>query len=257
MKTTLRLIRIKQWLKNGLIFFPLIFGKKLTDFPSLIICLVGFANFCLLSSIVYIINDINDIESDRKHPVKRNRPLASGEISVKTALCIAFLFFICTIITSVYLVGAHSKNSYASAIFRLIYLLINLGYSFGLKNIPILDVCLLALGFLIRVLYGGVLVEVEVSNWLYLTVLTFAFYLGFGKRRNENKKISSGKTRAVLNFYTNSYMEKNMVMFMTLGLVFYSLWASESNIHGLVWTVPIVFMIVLKYNLLFRSRYTW
>jgi len=135
-------------------------------------------------------------------------------------------------------------------IYIIIYVIINLFYSLGLKNIPLLDITILVSGFLIRVLYGGAVIDVEVSNWLYLTVISMAFYLVIGKRRNEI--ISSKKeTRKVLKYYTKEFLDKNMYMCLALAIVFYSLWTMDYNSGNsmLIWTVPIVILICMKYSM--------
>ena len=117
----------------------------------------------------------------------------------------------------------------------------------GLKNYPVIDITLLASGFLIRVLYGGISSDVAISSWLYLTVISFAFYMGLGKRRNELREVSDGNTRTVNKYYTESFLDKQMYMCLALGLVFYSLWTMDQN-ESLMCTIPIVLVICMKYN---------
>lgn len=131
--------------------------------------------------------------------------------------------------------------------------MLNILYSFWLKHIPILDVVILASGFLIRVLYGSNITNIQISNWLYLTILVFSFYMGLGKRRNEYKKMGTNG-RKVLEFYNESFLNNNMYMCMALGIVFYSLWCIDVNkastgIFNIIWTVPIVLIICMKYSL--------
>ena len=135
------------------------------------------------------------------------------------------------------------------------YLLLNLAYSFGLKNIPIVDITILVAGFLIRVLYGAFVTEITISNWLYLTVIALSFYFALGKRRNELKHISDGETRQVLKAYPTNFLDKNMGMCLTLANVFYALWSMDEktksfyNNDYLIFTVPIVLLITMKYSL--------
>jgi 4-hydroxybenzoate polyprenyltransferase len=209
----------------------------------------GFVAFCLVSSVVYIVNDIRDKEKDRCHPTKCNRPIASGEISEKQAW----------ILVAVLLIVAFFCNM---AVFRLdatllllLYVLLNLAYSMGLKNVPLLDVTILVSGFLIRVLYGACVTDIAISNWLYLTVITIAFYFALGKRRNELKQIGDGETRKVLKSYPINFLEKSMNMCLTLANVFYALWSMDKNTmefydnQYLIFTVPLVLLITMKYSL--------
>lgn len=137
----------------------------------------------------------------------------------------------------------------------VLYLVLNLAYSFGLKNVPIVDVTILVAGFLIRILYGALVTEIAISNWLYLTVIALAFYFAFGKRRNELKQVGGGETRRVLKAYPVDFLDKNMGMCLTLANVFYALWSMDEktvslyNNRYLVFTVPIVLLITMKYSL--------
>jgi 4-hydroxybenzoate polyprenyltransferase len=138
----------------------------------------------------------------------------------------------------------------------LLYFIVNIGYSMGLKKVPIVDLSLLVMGFMIRVLFGALVIDVVVSNWLYLTVMSMAFYLSLAKRRNEFCKQKDSGTRAVLQRYNYEFLDKNMYVFLGLAIVFYSLWCidpTHSNAY-LVWTVPIVVLICLKYNLEIESE---
>ena len=136
-----------------------------------------------------------------------------------------------------------------------LYLVLNLAYSFGLKNIPIVDITILVSGFLIRILYGAVITQITISNWLYLTVIAISFYFALGKRRNELKHISSGETRQVLKAYPVSFLDKSMSMCLTLANTFYALWSMDEktiatyNSKYLIFTVPIVLLITMKYSM--------
>lgn len=250
MKKYLKLMRIHHYLKNALIFLPLIFSRKLLEPKALLVSIFGLIAFSFLASVVYIINDIQDVENDRKHEVKRNRPIASGEVSIKAAwVLVAVLVFLSIVFN--YL--AAGKNLYAW-IFIALYALLNVLYSFGAKDIPILDVTILVSGFVLRVLYGATIVSVVLSNWLYLTVLSMAFYLALGKRRNEIEKQGTN-ARGVLRYYNHNFLDKNMYMCLTLTIIFYALWcvdphtiATHSN-GNIVWTVPLVLIICMKYSL--------
>lgn len=249
MKYYLKELRVHHYIKNLLIFTALIFSGNLFNGKNLLNGFLGFAAFCLVSSAVYIINDIFDVEKDRRHPTKCNRPIASGKIPVKNA----WITFAVLVAASA-AINAFVFNPFASALLAL-YLLLNLAYSFGLKNIPIVDVTILVSGFLIRIVYGALITNIQISDWLYLTVIAIAFYFALGKRRNELKSINSDETRKVLKFYNVGFLDKNMYMCIGLANVFYALWAMEKsagatdNHRFLIWTFPLVLLILMKYSL--------
>ena len=246
----LKLIRVKHWIKNFLIFLPLIFSKNI-NIDNIKLVILGFISFSLASSAIYIINDIKDKEKDSKHPTKKNRPIASGAISVNNALLVMVILLLMTIGILIYL----SLDNYFISLYIIGYVLLNIMYSMKLKNIPLLDVTILALGFLIRVLYGGALINVEVSSWLFLTVLSISFYLGLGKRRNELKvQEKVGNTRNVLKYYNKEFLDKNMYMCLCMTIIFYSLWCQDLNYQYIMWTVPLVILICMKYSLNIESN---
>lgn len=248
MKKYIQLIRVKHYIKNLLIFLPIVFSKKIYVMDDLIKTIIAFIIFCIITSIVYIFNDIRDVEKDKKHPKKRFRPLASGKITKKQAIAtIILLSILCIIMTIVSL-----KDNIYAILLLIIYLLLNILYSIKLKNIPIVDITILAIGFIIRVVYGSVILSIEISNWLYLTILSLSFYMGMGKRRNEFiKQGKKDETREVLKQYSENFLNENMYMFLALSIVFYSLWTLEmnTNLKNIIYTIPIVIIITLKYSL--------
>ena len=171
MKNYIKLIRVKHWLKNFLVFMPLFFSLSsfFDDGEILINAFLGFLTFSFVSSIVYVINDINDLENDRKHPKKKNRPLASGAISVSNAKMIVVLLIVLSLLFATFIYTAN--DSIFVFLIPIIYVILNILYSKWLKHIPIIDVVILVSGFVLRVMYGGVVVNIEVSKWLYLTVI--------------------------------------------------------------------------------------
>lgn len=250
MKKYLKLMRVHHYLKNVLIFLPLVFSQNLFNLVLLKKTILGFLSFSILSSIVYIINDIQDVEKDRKHPTKCKRPIASGAVSVREAYLLAIIIAVVGIILNYFACGF----SILGWVFVLLYIGLNFAYSMGLKNLPIIDITILVSGFLLRVLYGSAITSIEVSNWLYLTVISMSFYLGLGKRRNELNTQGS-KSRKVLKFYNHNFLDKNMYMCLGLTIVFYSLWCVDSTTiarysnNNIVWTVPLVMLICMKYSL--------
>lgn len=250
MKNYIKLMRPKHYLKNFLIFIPLIFSGLALESKILFSNIFAFLAFCLTASVVYIVNDILDKEKDKLHEKKKNRPIASGKVKVLNAVVLAIILFIMSFILNCIAVDGIDFNSYN---YILIYIIINLTYSFGLKNIPLIDVTILVAGFLIRVIYGACITGVDVSSWLYLTVISISFYLGLGKRRNEIIK-SGTKTRDVLKHYNQEFLDKNMYMYLAITIVFYSLWcvdpvntAKFGNL--IIWTVPLVILICMKYSM--------
>ena len=147
-----------------------------------------------------------------------------------------------------------SSKSHGAFIWLAVYLGMNVAYSLGLKNVPLVDIAILAAGFLIRILYGACLTQIVISNWLYLTVMAMALYFALGKRRNELKRLG-GETRAVLKAYPVSFLDKNMSMCLTLANVFYALWSMDANTQQayhsdfVIFTVPIVLLITLRYSM--------
>lgn len=248
----LKLIRVKHYIKNVLIFLPLLFSGNFFKVDLFIQCLIAFVAFCFTASIIYVINDIVDRKKDRLHEVKKNRPLARGSVSIKEAIILVIILLLGILFIMFYL-----KNLYSLLLVGL-YLVINILYSFIFKNIPIMDIAILTSGFIIRVLYGGVSVSVEVSSWLCLTVMAISFYLSLGKRRNEIIRMKSKKnTREVLKYYTKSYLDKFMYLCLSLTIVFYSLWTTTNtnSKHNdlLIWTVPLVILICMKYSMIIEG----
>lgn len=241
MKEYIRLLRVKHYIKNFLVFIPLFFSGQIFDIDKIIRASLGFVAFCLVSSAVYILNDYKDIEKDKNHPKKKNRPLASGKIKPRTALCIMVICLIIATVISVYL-----KNIYG-AICLLLYLVLNIAYSMGLKNIPIIDIAILASGFVIRVFYGGFITDIVISKWLYLVITTGSLYMGLGKRRNELNTQSD--TREVLKHYNKGFLDKNMYVCVALANVFYALWTFELPNNKIPWTIPIFIIILMCYSL--------
>lgn len=249
MKKYLKLMRVHHYIKNILILAPLACSGQLFAGNKLCAGIIGFIAFCAVSSAVYIINDIRDKDKDRMHPQKSQRPIACGSISVRNAITLALLLIIISMAAN----GLVYEN--ASTVLLFGYFVINVAYSFGLKNIPIVDICILVSGFLIRVIYGAVISDIQISSWLYLTVIAVSFYLALGKRRNELKQVVDGGTRKVLKFYPESFLDKNMYMCLALANAFYALWSmDESTVaaygnNSLIFTVPIVLVITMRYSM--------
>ena len=225
MKNYLKLMRVKHYIKNFLIFLPLIFNGNLFNKNMFLSTCLGFVSFSLLASTIYIFNDLFDYENDRKHPLKKNRPIASGKISKEKAKLLILVLLILSfgLICGMYLLNFINKTSFLlSLVVMVLYFFINIMYSIKMKHLPIIDIILLALGFVLRVYFGGSICNIEISSWLNLTVLSFSLYLVIGKRKGELEK--NKVSRPVLKYYTVDFLDKFMYSFLTLTLVFYSLW---------------------------------
>ena len=182
----LKLLRPKDWAKNLFLFLPLFFGREISDIHKVIAVALGFIAFSSIASSIYIINDYRDREDDRKHPVKCKRPLASGAVSPTAGLVIAALLIIAGFTLAWFI---RDKFVFVLAI----YFLINLGYSLGLKAIPILDLMLLATGFVLRIKAGSVIAYVPLSEWIVIMVFLLAIFMAIGKRRDDVLlKLSTG-----------------------------------------------------------------
>ena len=232
--------RIKHYIKNILVFIPLFFAGEIFEVKKVCIGLQGFICFSLVSSFVYILNDILDIEKDKKHPKKKFRPLASGRVSKKEAICLLCVCLGLAIAFSTF------TGNLSSLGLLILYLGLNISYSIKLKDYPIVDIIVLASGFVIRIFYGGIITDVEISGWLYLVVVSGALYMGLGKRRNELK--GNKDTRKVLKYYNDSFLGKNMYVCVALANVFYALWSMEFENPKMIWTVPIFMVILMCYS---------
>ena len=254
MREYLKLMRVKHYLKNLLIFAVIIFNKSFFNGNYICANILNFISFSLISSIVYIINDICDIEKDRRHPLKKLRPLAKGTIKIKNAFIFAIiLFFIASIIN--YIPILFIKNYPLIYTYACIYgyLILNICYSKGLKCFPIVDIFILSFGFIIRVIYGSVSIGIEISNWMYLTVLVVSLYISLGKRRNEYVK-NGIKSRDVLKYYSEEYLNKFMNIFLGSSIIFYSLWANSMNSIFFLLSVLIVIFILMRYSLIIDNK---
>ena len=245
-KEYLKLFRIHQWIKNVFIFVPLVFSKNLFNLESLLIATAGFFVFCLASSLVYVINDIIDIESDRQHPVKKERPLASGRISKKAASN-------SVIVLSVIVIALHPFFDHLFDILLLSYIFLNIFYSIKLKNIVIIDIFSIAAGFMIRIISGAVVINVEVSSWLILTTMFISFFLGVMKRRSELVLFEKISTRKVLSEYSITFLDQ-MATVAAAGVIIcyalYSVAARTVTVFGtdkLIFTTPFVVFGIFRY----------
>lgn len=183
----IRLIRPSHWVKNMFVFMPLFFGHQLLNIPLLLNAMVMCVSFSFIASAVYCLNDIIDVEADRRHPVKCKRPIASGDVSVPTAY-LMMLFLIAMSISVLFL----SSVGVVSGICVIVaYLLMEIAYCLKLKRYAIIDVCMLSLGFVLRIIAGGVVTDIVISHWLVMMTFLLTLFLGIAKRRDDVLKMMS------------------------------------------------------------------
>ncbi len=238
MKTYLELFRVKHYIKNLLIFTTIIFGADLftNDFYKI---LIGFISFSLMSSVIYIINDIIDYDLDKKTPVKKNKPISSGKISKDKALKISILTFFLSLILNYF------TCSLFSYLYLLAYFLLNLFYSFYGKNIPYLDLLLIITFYIIRIDYGAMILNVTVSLILNLTVIFGSLYLILTKRRVE---IENKKCRKVLKKYDKKRLRIFSIISLILMLICYVIWCLMQHIKYIMFTPILVLLIFIRYD---------
>ena len=240
----LALMRPHQWLKNVFVFAGLVFSQNWGNGPLLQRILIAFAAFCCVSSFVYILNDWRDRASDALHPRKSKRPLASGALSVPAALALAGLL----LIAGLWLAAGNRALLWLLGL----YVVLNLAYSWRLKHVPVVDVSLIASGFMLRLLAGTLAVGIPPSRWLLLTGLFIALFLGFSKRKAESFHEAANQ-RAVMTHYPSALLDTFMAVTMTSTLITYGLYATSPETlaqHGerLVYTVPVVIFGMLRYT---------
>jgi 4-hydroxybenzoate polyprenyltransferase len=251
----IRLLRPHQWLKNGFVFVGLLFGHAWHDERIVVLAGLAFLAFCLTSSAAYVLNDLTDREQDRLHPEKRHRPLASGAVGVRAALAAAVVCLGGGFALA--LAGGGTVVAILAA-----YVLLNLAYSHGLKHVVILDVFIIAAGFMLRLLAGTVGVGIPPSHWLLLCGLMVTLFLGFAKRRAELNALmqESAGHRRVLEHYTPAMLDQFITLSATATIISYSLYTVSGEtvaLHGtsgLIVTVPFVLYGLLRYLFLLHRR---
>ncbi|MEW5827924.1 MAG: decaprenyl-phosphate phosphoribosyltransferase [Chloroflexota bacterium] len=243
----IKTMRLRQWTKNAFIFAALVFDQQLFDPAASARTLAGFFLFCLISSTVYILNDTLDVESDRQHPEKRNRPIASGLLPIPAAWGAALA------LTAVVFPLAWALAPAFAGVLAA-YLILMLAYSFWLKHVAILDVLIIAAGFVLRVHAGTTLIVVErFSPWLYVIMTLAALYLGFGKRRAEIALLAqtAASHRKVLDGYTLPLLDQFITIVSGTTIVAYSLYTffapNLPENHAMMLTIPFVLYGIFRY----------
>lgn len=241
-----RLMRPQQWVKNLFVFLGVFFAGELLT-PRTIDALFVFIAFCLAASMIYVINDLKDVDHDRLHPKKRHRPIASGEVSTAGAASLAAILLILLIAVAV------SFLSVASVAVIITYILFNIVYTLLLKNIVIIDAFSIAFGFVLRVLAGTVGIGQAPSSWMFVTVIALSLFLAFAKRLHEKRTV--GKGRTVLQNYTETFLQQSTVVSALLAMVFYALYVAEAKsdlIHFL--SIPFVLFGFFRYLYIVEVR---
>ncbi|WP_304340323.1 decaprenyl-phosphate phosphoribosyltransferase [Metaclostridioides mangenotii] len=240
----IKLMRPEQYIKNLFVFAAIIFSNNILNVQLILPNILAFISFCILSSSVYILNDIADVEKDREHPKKRNRPLASGDIKIGNAAVLGVLLCLIALFT------AYSVNIKLLIVLAL-YLINNLFYSFVLKHVVILDVFSIAFGFLFRVLAGSVAIGVNVSNWIILCTFFLSLYLALGKRKSEIEYLKgrASQHRKILEEYSVENINQMMTVIMSSIIVSYALYStSDATKTLMIFTTIFVVYGVFRYN---------
>ena len=248
-----RAIRPKQWPKNFLVFFGLVFSLKLFDLTMLAQATAAFVVFCAVSAAVYLVNDLADLERDRQHPVKRFRPLAAGAIRPAEAIVFAVALLALSIPAAFTL-----RPSFG--VLAVVYFGLMLGYSLALKHIVLIDVLALAGGFVLRAVAGAVVVAVPISPWLYVCTVLAALFVGLAKRRNELMLLEgdAANHRRILQEYTPQLLDQLITIVVAATVMAYSLYTfSADNLpknHAMMLTIPFVLYGLFRYLYLVYVR---
>ncbi|MCB9892041.1 MAG: decaprenyl-phosphate phosphoribosyltransferase [Planctomycetes bacterium] len=255
MKALLEAIRPVQWVKNLLVFAPLVFSKHLFDATAATHAVIAFSAFCLVASSIYLFNDLFDVERDREHPQKRNRPLASGRLSIGVARA-AFVILAMSGIA----IGVLAPLQFYVPI--TVYFALNIAYSVRLKHVAIIDTMCIAIGFVLRVLTGGLAIGQPVSGWLILCTFFIALMLAFCKRRHEISLlgVDSSSHRRALDDYSLHFLDQLIAPLGALTVTTYALYTvapqtiEKFGTENLIWTVPFVVYGVFRYLWLVHMR---
>ncbi|MDR3609084.1 MAG: decaprenyl-phosphate phosphoribosyltransferase [Ignavibacteriaceae bacterium] len=248
----IKLVRVPQWIKNFFVFVPLLFSQHIFNKTYFLPVLSAFIMFCLVSSIIYIFNDIVDIEADRAHPTKQNRPLPSGAVSIRNAV---FAIIVFAALVGFFLPAFNSHFR----IFLLSYFILNIFYTFMFKHIVLLDIFSLAAGFMLRVMAGAYVISVEISSWLILTTMFISLFLGIMKRRSELVLVNdepNKNTRKVLASYSLNFTDQLSTIAAAGVIICYALYTvSDRTIKvfhtdNMIYTTPFVVFGIFRYMFL-------
>ena len=251
----IKLARPAQWLKNGVVLAALIFGSDISNLQHVTTSLLAVAVFCLLSSAVYTLNDLVDRQKDRQHPIKRNRPLASGRVPITLAATMIVLLPVVGLLAALYI-------NLQFLIVCTVFLILNIVYSVKLKNIVIIDVMSIAISFVLRAYAGAVAINVPASKWLMINALLLALFLGFGKRRHELVMLEDGATahRQSLERYSPYLLDQLIGVVTAAVVVMYMLYTFSTEVstklgtENLFLTIPFVVYGIFRYQYLIHKE---
>jgi 4-hydroxybenzoate polyprenyltransferase len=253
----IKLARPKQWVKNFFVFAPLLFSRHIFESGYVFNSFKAFFTFCMISSAVYIINDILDVDSDRSHPKKKYRPIASGEISIKQAVIFAAVLLVIVIIAFLF-------QDPAFIFLTVLYFFINLFYSIKIKSVVLFDVFFISFGFMLRVLGGAAAISVPVSSWMVLTTIFISLFLAISKRRGELSQVLNHenieKQRPVLKEYSVEFADQLNTIAAAGTIISYALYTvSERTVatfgtEKLIYTTPFVIYGIFRYMYLMHKK---
>lgn len=254
--STVKLMRCHQWIKNVFVFAAPMFARELSNPDQLRATLITFIGFCFISSSVYVMNDLADLKRDKAHPTKRNRPLASGSLTIPYAVGLMLIMLALSMIVTLGFVNEKT------ALVMLIYAASNILYSFVLKYLVILDVGFIAVGFILRIMSGALATASDPSYWLLLCTLNVSLFLGFAKRRAEIVTLGdkAEEHREVLAHYSEGFLDQMISVVTTTTLVCYILYTVDAKTveyfgsRALVLTVPFVMYGIFRYLYLTYHR---
>jgi len=251
LKALLQTLRVKQWIKNLFVLAPLIFTRNYTDPALSLQALLGFALFCLLSSSVYLINDVIDLEADRRHPIKKSRPIASGKLSISFALTLSGALGAFSLLMAYSLLGA------SFFWISVVYFVLNLIYSKVLKHVVIVDVLVVSIGFVLRAMAGAAAIGVAISNWLLLCTILLSLFLALSKRRHELVLLEENATnhRAILKEYSPYLLDQLIAVAAGATLVAYTLYTMDPEVQAHLGTNKLIFTTPFVIYGIFRFLY--
>ena len=256
LKALFKTMRPKQWAKNVFLLAAIVFDRKLTNVDAMLHIFLGVITFSLVASVVYIINDITDVEADRQHPTKRERPIAAGKLSIPAAWTFAAILLLISFPVAYWL-------SPTFAFITLLYLIFNLTYSKWIKHVVLLDIIVLASFYVIRVAAGVALINVErFSPWIYIFTTFLALLMGTGKRRAELSEIADGPNsqRRVLDGYTLSFLDQLITLASGMTIITYSLYTfSAPNLpenHAMMLTIAFLMYGIFRYQYMLQVKGT-
>lgn len=254
LKALLKTMRPKQWAKNVFLLAAVVFDRKLTNVDAILHTIIGVFAFSLVAGVVYIINDIADLEADRQHPTKRNRPIAAGKLPLPAAWAAAVILLLIAFPIAYWL-------SPSFALITFFYLVLNLIYSKWIKHIVLLDIIVLASFYVIRVAAGVALIDVmRFSPWIYIFTTFLALLMGTGKRRAELSEIADGPNaqRRVLDGYTLNFLDQLITLASGMTIITYSLYTfSAPNLpenHAMMLTIPFIIYCIFRYQYLLQVK---